>query len=94
MPSSGWQVSFAAWLQHVGAVTGRALSWLPGWAVLLVLVGLAAALVAQAWWSRRRAAATAAETDAAGAPSPPVPGVSEITTVSARAGQEAGTHER
>src|SRR5258707_102355 len=56
MPSSGWQVSFAAWLGHVSSVTGRALSWLPGWAVLLVLAALAAALVAQARRSRRRAA--------------------------------------
>jgi cytochrome c-type biogenesis protein len=28
MPSAGWRVSFAAWLQHVSSVTGRALSWL------------------------------------------------------------------
>src|SRR5260370_773901 len=29
MPSSGWQMSFAAWLQHASSVTGRALAWLP-----------------------------------------------------------------
>jgi hypothetical protein len=45
-----------AWLQHASSVTARALSWLPGWAVLLVLAGLAAALAALAMRARRRAA--------------------------------------
>src|SRR6266496_3228349 len=94
MPSSGWRVSFAAWLQHVSSVTGRALSWLPGWAVLLALAALAAALAWQARRSRLRAADKAAETEAAGGPSPPGTGLPEITTTSARAGQEAVSHER
>src|SRR6266480_4686060 len=56
MPSSGWRVSFAAWLGHASSVTGRTLSWLPGWAVLAVLAALAAALAWQARRSRLRAA--------------------------------------
>src|SRR5712671_5375484 len=44
MSSSGWRETMTAWLQHASSVTARALSWLPGWAVLLVLAGLAAAL--------------------------------------------------
>src|ERR1035437_6629282 len=73
MPSSGWRVSLSAWLQHGSSVTPRALSWLPGWAVL---VALAVALAAQARRSRLRAADPASETEAADGPSPPVP---EIT---------------
>jgi cytochrome c-type biogenesis protein len=91
MPSSGWRVSLDGWLQHVSSVTGRALSWLPGWAVLLVLAPLAVALAAQARSSRLRAADPVSGADAVGAPFPQVPG---ITAASARAGQEAVTHER
>src|SRR5712691_1532690 len=81
MPSSGWQVSFAAWLGHASSVTSKALSWLPGWAVLAALAVLASALAAQARRSRRRAAATAAVT---GDPdSPPLP-------ATGRAGAAAG----
>ncbi len=100
MPSSGWQVSLAAWLQHVSSVAGRVLSWLPGWAVLAVLAALAAALVAQARRSRRRTATTAAAAEAVHGVSPPVPGPPspaenpDVTTASARAGQEAVTYER
>lgn len=43
MPTSGWRVTLAADLQHAAAVTTRALSWLPGWAVAApLIVGLAA----------------------------------------------------
>jgi cytochrome c-type biogenesis protein len=91
MPSSGWRVSLDAWLQHVSSVTGRALSWLPGWAVLLALAALAAALAGQARRSRRRAADRVSGTDTAGAQPPPVPG---IIAASARTGQGAVTHER
>jgi hypothetical protein len=90
MSSSGWRVSVSAWLQHVSSVTSRALSWLPGWAVLAALAALAAALVAQARRSRRRAADPASGTEAAGGPSPLDTGI----TTSARSGQEAVTHER
>jgi cytochrome c-type biogenesis protein len=62
MSSSGWRESMTAWLQHASSVTARALPWLPGWAVLLVLAGLAAALAALAVRARRRAAGPAADT--------------------------------
>ncbi len=94
MPSSGWRVSFAAWLQHVSSVTARALSWLPGWAVLAVLAALVAALAWQARRSRRRAGAPVPAAEAAESPSPPDTGIQEISTASARAGQKAVTHER
>ena len=94
MPSSGWQVSFAAWLQHVSSVTGRGLSWLPGWAVLLALAALAAVLAWQARRSRRRTADPASVTETTDGLSSPDGGVPEITTANARAGQEAVSHER
>ena len=99
MPSSGWQVSFAAWLGHASSVTSRALPWLPGWAVLLALVALAGTLIAVAWRARRRAATAAVVTGGPDGPSPPVPGPPEaaetpdVTIASARAGQETVTHE-
>src|SRR6266496_1319651 len=91
MSSSGWRETMTAFLQHASSVTVRTLSWLPGWAMLLAL---AAALAWQARRSRLRAADKAAETEAAGGPSPPGTGLPEITTTSARAGQEAVSHER
>jgi cytochrome c-type biogenesis protein len=100
MPSSGWQVSFAAWLQHVSSVTARELSWLPGWAVLAMLAALVAALTMVARRSRRRAFPVAAVTGDPDGVSAPVPGPpaaaesSDVSTTSARAGQEAVTHER
>jgi hypothetical protein len=54
MSSSGWQETMTAWLQHAGSVTGKALHWLPGWAVLLLLAALAAALGWVAARGRRR----------------------------------------
>lgn len=38
MATEGWRLSVSAWLQHAAAVIARALAWLPGWAVLLLLV--------------------------------------------------------
>jgi cytochrome c-type biogenesis protein len=73
MSSSGWRETMTAFLQHVSSVTAGALSWLPGWAVLLVLAGLAAALAALAVRARRRAAGTdngPGDGQAAGPPSP------------------------
>ena len=90
MPDSGWQVSLAAWLGHVSSVTGKALSWLPGWAVLLVLTALAAALITQARRSLVRAAARGHETAAASEPSPPDTGIPETITSSARSA--GGSH--
>lgn len=41
MDTADWQVRAGAWLQHVAAVVLDAVSWLPGWAgVLLVFGGL------------------------------------------------------
>src|SRR5260370_29315004 len=71
MPSSGWQVSFAAWLGHVSSVTGRALSWLPGWAALAALSGLAAPLACQVRRARRPAGEPAAGAAVAGGPGTP-----------------------
>jgi cytochrome c-type biogenesis protein len=48
MPNSGWRVTFIADLQHVTAVIARVLSWVPGWAVAVLLVGGLALLVLQA----------------------------------------------
>jgi len=94
MPSSGWRVSVAAWLGHLSSVTARALSWLPGWAVLLGLAASAAALVFQARHRRLRAADKARQTEAADGPGPPGAGMPETTTASAGSGQEGITHER
>jgi cytochrome c biogenesis protein CcdA len=93
MPSSGWRVSLAAWLGHVSSMTARGLSWLPGWAVLLALAALAAALVFQARRSRLRAADRHSESGTAGQ-SPPAGQVAETATAGARAGQKGLTHER
>jgi hypothetical protein len=81
-------------LQHASSVTGRALSWLPGWAVLAVLAALAAALAWQARHARRRASARAAPAEEADRPSwlPAGPGV--ISAESDHSRQEAVTHER
>ncbi len=94
MPGSGWRVSLAAWLQHLSSVTARALSWLPGWAVLAVLAALAAALAWQARRSRRRAADPVAAAEDADDPVRPDSGMHEISIASARAGQERVTYER
>ncbi len=94
MSSSGWRETMTAFLQHASSLAARALSWLPGWAVLLVLAALAAALAAQARRSRRRAADPASEPEAAGGPSPPGTRIPGITAACARTGQEAVTHER
>jgi cytochrome c biogenesis protein CcdA len=43
MPSGGWQTQLSAWLQHTSKVALGALSWVPGWVLLAVLLlGLAA----------------------------------------------------
>src|SRR6266516_4319103 len=94
MPSSGWRVSFAAWLGHLSAVIAWALSWLPGWAVLLGVAALAAALVFQVRHRRLRAADKARQTEAADGPGPPGAGMPEITTASAGSRKEGITHER
>jgi cytochrome c-type biogenesis protein len=48
MPSGGWQTELSAWLQHLSATVAHALSWLPGWALLVLLTAIAAALIGRA----------------------------------------------
>lgn len=48
MPSGGWQTELSAWLQHVSSVAVQALSWFPGWAVLVVILGGLVLLVRRA----------------------------------------------
>src|SRR6266568_5112180 len=99
MGSSGWRESMTAWLQHASSVTARALSWLPGWAVLAVLAALAAALAWQARRARRRARHraqaryAAADPAAVGGTDHP-PGPATPPADSAHPQQEAVTHER
>ena len=84
-----------AWLQHASSVTARALSWLPGWAVLGLLAALAAALAWQARRARHRAQARYAVADPAAAGEAdhlPVPATHPAD--SAHPPQEAITHER
>jgi cytochrome c biogenesis protein CcdA len=98
MPSSGWQVSVAAWLGHVSSVTGHALSWLPGWVVLATLAALTVAWYRQARRSHRHTAdrapgpETGPESEPAEGGPRPIGGTTE--TASARAGQETVAHER
>lgn len=60
MPNSGWRVRFTADLQHWTSVASDRLSWLPGWAIVLLL---AAAALATAYLARRRASAAVSATD-------------------------------
>jgi hypothetical protein len=94
MSSSGWRETMTAWLQHASSVTARALHWLPGWAVLMVLAALVAALGWAAVRARRRQGEP--EVDAAAAAG--LPGadgeISQMTAESVPAGQEAVAHER
>src|SRR5882757_436375 len=47
MPSSGWQTELSGWLQHLSAITLRAVSWLPGWALLTIVTAGLAVLIAR-----------------------------------------------
>src|SRR6266700_3735941 len=102
MGSTGWRESMTAWLQHASSVTARALSWLPGWAVLVTLAALAAGLAWQARHARHRAAARPATGHAAGGaadhPAVAVAGPADAIAGQAEAHtgerQEAVTHER
>jgi cytochrome c-type biogenesis protein len=98
MPSSGWQVSVAAWLGHVSSVTGRALSWLPGWAVLAALAALATVWYRQAQRSHRHTADRISGHDSGSGRAPAdgeaQPASSTSDAASASAGQEAVSHER
>ncbi|MBK3570960.1 cytochrome c biogenesis protein CcdA [Streptomyces sp. MBT62] len=48
MASDGWRVRVAAGLQHAASLVTKALGWLPGWVLAIVLVALAAFLFRQA----------------------------------------------
>ncbi|MFB8128731.1 cytochrome c biogenesis CcdA family protein [Streptomyces mirabilis] len=48
MASDGWRIRVAADLQHAASLITKALGWLPGWALALILLALAAFLVRQA----------------------------------------------
>ncbi|MGH3868448.1 MAG: cytochrome c biogenesis CcdA family protein [Pseudonocardiaceae bacterium] len=37
MPSGGWQTELSAWLQHLSSSALRALAWIPGWMLVVVL---------------------------------------------------------
>lgn len=50
----GWQADLSGWLQHIAAVTVAALSFVPGWAVAVLLVIVFAALLRRA--TRRQGA--------------------------------------
>src|SRR6266567_3944860 len=91
LSSSGWRETMTAFLQHANSVTARALSWLPGWAVLLVLAALAAALATLAVRARRRTADTDTGPGGGRAAGPPSPHaviaeITENTTASIPAG--------
>jgi cytochrome c biogenesis protein CcdA len=45
MSSGGWQAELSGWLQHASARAVSALSFLPGWAVLVVLAAVFALLI-------------------------------------------------
>lgn len=51
MTLSGWQLRVSAWLGHASAVVQHHLTWLPGWAGLLLLIVAAAVFIRAA---RRR----------------------------------------
>ncbi|MGH3434779.1 MAG: cytochrome c biogenesis CcdA family protein [Thermocrispum sp.] len=57
MGGTGWQRDVSAWLQHVSAHIRHALSWLPGWALALLLLAGAALLIRRAIRTRRAASA-------------------------------------
>ena len=60
MSRSGWQVEAAAWLQHVASLIEGALSWVPGWALVLLLL-LGAVMVVRRALRHRRPTAPAAD---------------------------------
>jgi cytochrome c-type biogenesis protein len=54
MPSGGWQTELSAWLQHLSASVLHALSWLPGWVVVALLIVAFAALFGRAVRAARK----------------------------------------
>ncbi|MFJ6894903.1 cytochrome c biogenesis CcdA family protein [Streptomyces hokutonensis] len=89
MASDGWRVRVAADFQHTASLITKALGWLPGWTLAILLLALAAFLVRQARGhlttpARRSpgAEAGASSTDCCDIPQPPV------TTVAASSGED------
>ena len=93
MSSSGWRETITAWLQHATSVTARVLHWLPGWAVLVTVAALAAALAWVATGARRRHREPEAGAAANGLPGPDGE-IPQLAAESVPAGQEAVAHER
>ncbi|MEC3974429.1 cytochrome c biogenesis CcdA family protein [Amycolatopsis sp. H20-H5] len=60
MPSGGWQTDLSAWLQHISSLALAALSWIPGWVLLVVLLLGFALLVRRARRNRTATATTPA----------------------------------
>jgi cytochrome c-type biogenesis protein len=48
MPSGGWQTHLSAWLQHLSSVALGALTWVPGWLLLALLLSGVAVLIRRA----------------------------------------------
>jgi cytochrome c biogenesis protein CcdA len=48
MASGGWRIRIAADLQHAASLVTKALGWMPGWALAVILLSLAAFLIRQA----------------------------------------------
>jgi cytochrome c biogenesis protein CcdA len=48
MASGGWRIRVAADLQHAASLVTKSLGWLPGWALAVILIALAAFLAQQA----------------------------------------------
>ena len=94
MSSSGWRETMTAWLQHASSVTAKALHWLPGWAVLLVLAALVAGLAWAAARARWRHGGPDGDTEAADELPVPDGEIPEMTAQSVPAAQEAVSHER
>lgn len=108
MSNNGWQVRLAARLQHYSVNALDGLSWLPGWAGLLIVFGLIAALVVTTVRASRREDAGDAHDDDGPGPAgfdgpPPVPsanaaprryGPAHSTTPSPDGPVDASAHER
>ncbi|MGH8774395.1 MAG: cytochrome c biogenesis CcdA family protein [Jiangellaceae bacterium] len=67
MPTEGWQVRFAADLQHYASVVTDALAWLPSWAFAAVLLTVATGVIA---YLRRTDATSAGHPEEAPSPIP------------------------
>jgi cytochrome c biogenesis protein CcdA len=56
MPSGGWQTELSAWLQHLSSRVLAALSWIPGWVVVVLVMFGFAVLIRRALASPRDSA--------------------------------------